>query len=205
MGLDCFMMKTNPIKLILIIVFLHLMISCQPTANKSNTVDAEQEEMPTINEDELILGLSSLMTADTSLAGREQNSLVNYAIDHLYDVQLMPSGLLYEIIQKGEGTPIVWGDFLSAHYKGSFLNGKIFADSHKQGKTLDFYVGNMIDAWNEGLQLINVGGKIRLLVPSNLGYGKDGLKTRKGKILVAGDEPLIFEVAVLEKKERSEN
>ena len=176
------------------------MISCQSATNKSNTVDAAQEEMPKINEDELALNLSSLMTADTSLAGREQNSLINFAIDHQYAVHLTPSGLLYEIIQKGDGEPILWGDFLMAHYKGMFLDGTVFADSYQQNKTLDFYVGNMIDAWNEGLPLINVDGKVRFLVPSRLGYGVDGLKTGKGTVLVAGNQLLVFEVEILGKK-----
>lgn len=198
------MMKTNPIKAILkcilIVVVLQLMISCQSTEKQSNKVDVEQGAISPIDEDELILKLSSLMTAGISLVGREQNSLVNYAINQHFDIKLTQTGLLYEIIQQGDGAPIVWGDFLITHYKGTFLDGTVFADSHQQNKTLDFYVGNMINAWNEGLQLINVGGKIRLLVPSRLGYGVDGLKTTTGTVLVAGNQLLVFEVAVLGKK-----
>ena len=199
MGLDCFMMKIKKlISVCFYVAYLGLLTTCQPSAKEP--VQEQEETKPPIDKDELIVRLSMLMNGGSDEAEQEINTLINYAIDHLYDVQLAPSGLLYEIIEKGDGAPIAWGDFLSAHYKGFFLNGKVFADSRQQGQPLDFYVGNMIDAWNEGLQLINVGGKIRLLVPSNLGYGEDGLKTTKGTVLVPGNELLIFEVAVLEKR-----
>lgn len=199
MGLDFFMMKVRKIiPIYFYITCLFVLTNCQPAANQSDK--KEQKKESKIDKDELTLRLSMLMNGSSEKAEQEINTLINYAIDHLYDVQLTPSGLLYEVIEKGDGEPIAWGDFLIAHYKGSFLDGTVFADSHRQDKTLDFYVGNMIDAWNEGLQLINVGGKIRLLVPSKLGYGEDGLKTKKGDILVPADELLVFEVTVLSEK-----
>lgn len=154
---------------------------------------------PKVNEEDLLLRLSALMTADTSLKGRQLNQLLNYAIDNSLDVQQTPSGLLYYIEKQGEDEPILWGDFLKAHYKGYFLDGKVFADSQKKGKTLDFYVGNMIDAWNEGLQLLKVGGKMLLLVPSDLAYGPEGLKTANERVLVPSNTPLVFEMEILEK------
>ncbi|MEL7414222.1 MAG: FKBP-type peptidyl-prolyl cis-trans isomerase, partial [Pseudomonadota bacterium] len=75
-------------------------------------------------------------------------------------------------------------------------------DSRAQDRTLEFYVGNMIDAWNEGLQLIKVGGRIQLMVPSQLGYGEEGLVSSFGRTIVPPHQILVFEVEVLEKQER---
>ena len=91
------------------------------------------------------------------------------------------------------------GIFLVTHYKGHLLDGSVFADSRQSGRTLDFYVGNMIPAWNEGLQLLQVGGKMRLLVPSALGYGENGLTNSRGKVIVPPHQILAFEIEVLEK------
>ena len=103
-----------------------------------------------------------------------------------------------------EGEAIVWGDYLRAHYRGAFLDGKVFADSRALDRPLEFYVGNMIDGWNEGLQLIAPGGKMILLVPSALGYGADGLVTSRGDTLVPAHAILRFEIEVLERLERAE-
>jgi len=155
------------------LIALLCLSACQ-TNQQEQERQTEVVAKPKVNEEDLLLRLSTLMTADTSLKGRQLNQLLNYAIDNSLDVQQTPSGLLYYIEKQGEGEPILWGDFLKAHYKGYFLDGKVFADSQKKGKTLDFYVGNMIDAWNEGLQLLKVGGKMLLLVPSDLAYGSAG-------------------------------
>ena len=146
--------------------------------------------------------LSAYLSTDTSRAAREQNAIVDYAIENLLNIEATNSGLFYQILSEGDGEPIAWGDFLSAHYKGYLLDGNVFADSRAQDRTLEFYVGNMIDAWNEGLQLIKVGGRIRLLVPSRLGYGEEGLVSSFGRTIVPPHQILVFEVEVLEKQER---
>lgn len=157
--------------------------------------------LPPPNEDDLLLRLSAYLSTDTSRTAREQNEIVDYAIENLLDVQATESGLFYQIQQSGTGEMIEWGDFLVAHYKGYLLDGTVFADSRKRDRPLEFYVGNMIPAWNEGLQLLRVGGQQRLLVPSHLGYGKDGLVTSKGKTLVPPHQILAFELEVLEKRQ----
>lgn len=191
----------------LIVLFLWtsllFVISCGAAADQATESEQNVEEIP-VDEDELIVNLSSLMSADTSRVGRDNNVLLNYAIDQLYEVELTNSGLLYQIIEEGEGASIAWGDFLKAHYKGAYLDGKVFANSQKNKQPLEFYVGNMIDAWNEGLQLIKVGGKIRLLVPSHLGYGEQGLIGSNGVEIVPPHQLLVFEVEVLEKSDNNE-
>lgn len=168
--------------------------------SSSTKEDEPKAALPPINEDEVLLELSAHLSTDTSRAAREQNEIIDYAIENLLPVKPTPSGLFYRVLQPGDGEAIAWGDFLSAHYKGYLLDGTVFADSKKQDRPLEFYVGNMIDAWNEGLQLINVEGKIQLLVPSRLGYGEEGLVSSMGRTIVSPHQILVFEVEVLEKQ-----
>ena len=168
----------------------------------SHNEDEAKSSLPPVNEDEVLMELSAYMSTDTSRAAREQNEIVDYAIENLLPVKATNSGLFYRVLREGDGEAIAWGDFLSAHYKGYLLNGEVFADSEKQNRPLEFYVGNMIDAWNDGMQLINVGGKIQLLVPSRLGYGEEGLVSSMGRTIVPPHQILVFEVEVLEKQER---
>lgn len=179
------------------VLLLGLLVSCGPP-----TPTTEQEPPPPpVNEDDLLLRLSAYLSTDTSRAAREQNEIVDYAIEHLLDVQASNTGLFYGIRQEGDGETIAWGDYLTVHYKGYLLDGTVFADSRAQDRPLAFYVGNMIPAWNEGLPYIKVGGKLLMLVPSHLGYGAEGLKTSNGRVIVPPYQMLAFEVEVLEKGE----
>ncbi len=158
------------------------------------------EEMPTEQEDAIMLRLSAELVADPQSQGqKDRNAIINYAIDKVLDVQSTESQLYYQVLRPGEGAPIEWGDRLRAHYKGYFLDGKVFDSSYRRDEPLEFYLGNTIPGWNEGLEKIKVGGKILLLVPSHLGYGEEGLKSGKGKVLVPPHEALAFEIEVLEK------
>lgn len=157
------------------------------------------------SEDDILLQLSAAMTTDSSRAGRQQNAIIGYALEELIPLDYTHSGLFYQIIAPGEGHPILWGDYLRAHYRGYFLHGEEFANSRKQDRPLEFYVGNMIDGWNEGLQLIAPGGKMRLFVPSRLGYGEGGLVTSRGDTLVPPHQILAFEIEVLERLARAED
>ncbi|MEO0725580.1 MAG: FKBP-type peptidyl-prolyl cis-trans isomerase [Bacteroidota bacterium] len=180
-----------------------LLVACGGQSSPAaDSAPPEQDVPPPIKEDDLLMQLSAYLSTDTSRAAREQNDIIDYAIDNLLPLEATNSGLFYQVLSEGDGEPIAWGDFLSAHYKGYLLDGKVFADSRAQDRTLEFYVGNMIDAWNEGLQLINVGGRIQLLVPSQLGYGEDGLMSSFGRTIVPPHQILVFEVEVLEKQER---
>ena len=183
--------------IILLLLLASLLVSCGPP-----TPAVEQAPPPPpVNEDDLLLRLSAYLSTDTSRLAREQNEMVDYAIEHLLDVEVSETGLLYSVREEGEGGPIAWGDYLTVHYKGYLLDGTVFADSRKQDRPLSFYVGNMIPAWNEGLAYGKVGGKLLMLVPSHLGYGAEGLKTSNGNVIVPPYQILAFEVEVLEKGE----
>ena len=191
------------------LIFLSLLFifSCktEPKAEKSEDLPtSEPPKEEAISEDDLILRLSADLFADpVEQVKIDRNIIVNYAIDNLLNVTGTPSGLYYKIIEKGTGEPIQWGDRITVHYKGYLLDGSEFDSSYKRGEPLTFYIGNMIMGWNEGLQLINTGGSILLLVPSNLAYGEEGFVLSTGDTLIQPNTVLAFEIEVLKHLGRS--
>lgn len=181
-----------------------VVLCCFACASPQQHEANEAVETPTsevsVTEDDLITRLSvDLIAEPKTQLEREKNIIINYAIDNLMDVQATNTGLYYEILEAGEGEHIEWGDYIRAHYKGYFMDGKVFDSTYKRERPMKFYVGNMIDGWNEGLEKIAPKGKIRLLVPSALAYAEKGLATAKGDTLVPAHSTLIFDIEVLEK------
>lgn len=86
------------------------------------------------------------------------------------------SGLRYQILQKGNGKKAEAGNMVSVHYKGQLADGTVFDSSYKRNQPLDFQVGvgQVISGWDEGICLLHVGDKARLVIPSDLGYGSQG-------------------------------
>lgn len=86
------------------------------------------------------------------------------------------SGLRYKILQKGDGKKAEKGHMVSVHYKGQLADGTVFDSSYKRNKPLDFQVGvgQVIPGWDEGICLLQVGDKARLVIPSDLAYGSAG-------------------------------
>ena len=86
------------------------------------------------------------------------------------------SGLRYKVIQKGNGGKPAQGDTVSVHYKGQLPDGTVFDSSYKRNQPIDFQVGvgQVIRGWDEGIMLLEVGDKARLVIPSDLGYGSRG-------------------------------
>lgn len=107
-------------------------------------------------------------------------------------VMVTPSGLQYEIITKGTGPMPTLTDTVTAHYAGSLINGKEFDNSYKRGEPLTIPVGGVIRGWTEALQMMPVGSKWKLFIPSDLGYGDNGA----GQDIPPG-AALIFEVELL--------
>lgn len=108
------------------------------------------------------------------------------------EVMQTPSGLQYEILVKGTGPIPTKSDTVSAHYKGSLLNGKEFDNSYKRGEPLTIPVGAVIPGWTEALTMMPVGSKWKLYIPSNIGYGDVGAGQD-----IPGGATLVFEVELL--------
>jgi FKBP-type peptidyl-prolyl cis-trans isomerase len=107
-------------------------------------------------------------------------------------VQTTASGLQYEVLTAGNGPKPSAGDRVRVHYKGTLIDGKEFDSSYRAGQPVTFAINEVIGGWTEGLQLMNVGGKCRLVIPPGLGYGPQGSPPDIGP-----NATLIFEVELL--------
>ncbi|MCD6018353.1 MAG: ppiB [Bacteroidetes bacterium] len=85
-----------------------------------------------------------------------------------------PSGLRYIIEKEGEGTPPTATSQVTVHYTGYLLNGSKFDSSVDRGQPATFGLNQVIKGWTEGLQLLKPGGKAKLIIPAELGYGANG-------------------------------
>lgn len=89
-------------------------------------------------------------------------------------VVVLPSGLQYLVLQNGEGEKPGADSLVTVHYEGSLVNGKVFDSSYRRGAPATFGVQQVIQGWTEALQMMPVGSKWRLFIPSSLGYGARG-------------------------------
>ncbi len=101
------------------------------------------------------------------------------------------SGLQYKVITEGDGPMPAAEDRVVTHYTGKFIDGKVFDSSVERGEPVTFGVGQVIPGWTEALQLMKVGSKWEVFVPSDLGYGPRG---NRG---IPGNSVLIFEVELI--------
>ena len=85
-----------------------------------------------------------------------------------------PSGLQYKIIEAGSGKTPGPTDTVTVNYRGTLINGNEFDSSYDKGKPVTFPLNGVIKGWTEGLQLVKEGGKIELVIPSQLAYGDRG-------------------------------
>ncbi len=107
------------------------------------------------------------------------------------------SGLRYKVIQKGDGVKPMAGQTVSVHYKGQLPDGTVFDSSYKRNAPIDFPIGQgqVIAGWDEGIMLLGVGDKARLVIPSNLGYGSRGAGG-----VIPPDATLVFDVELVDVK-----
>ena len=108
------------------------------------------------------------------------------------NVVTLPSGLQYEIITEGNGAIPAATDTVQCHYHGTLIDGTVFDSSVQRGEPAVFGVTQVIKGWVEALQLMPVGSKWRLFVPSNLAYGEQGAGND-----IQPNSSLIFEVELL--------
>jgi peptidylprolyl isomerase len=86
------------------------------------------------------------------------------------------SGLQYTEIEAGQGPAPQAGDIVAVHYRGTLEDGTVFDSSYDRGEPIRFALGRgmVIPGWDEGIALMNVGGKAQLVIPPDLGYGEQG-------------------------------
>jgi FKBP-type peptidyl-prolyl cis-trans isomerase len=108
-------------------------------------------------------------------------------------VVVLPDGLQYKILTAGQGKKPAESDTVLCNYKGTFLDGTEFDSSARAGKPVPFEVKNVIPGFKEVLQLMPVGSKWQVVVPSNLAYGERGAGG-----VIGPNATLIFEVEVVD-------
>jgi FKBP-type peptidyl-prolyl cis-trans isomerase len=112
-------------------------------------------------------------------------------IDKKETVKKTASGLRYEELSPGSGPKPAATDEVRVHYRGTFADGTVFDSSIERGQPVNFPVNRVIPGWSEGVQLMNVGGKMKFYVPGNLAYGDEGNDS------IPPGKMLIFEVELI--------
>lgn len=107
-------------------------------------------------------------------------------------VKTTENGLQYKVIKAGNGPMPKLTDTVSVNYRGTLIDGAEFDSSYKRGEPATFPVNGVIKGWTEALQLMKVGSKWQLFVPSSLAYGERGAGGNIGP-----NATLIFEVELL--------
>jgi FKBP-type peptidyl-prolyl cis-trans isomerase FklB len=107
-------------------------------------------------------------------------------------VIVLPSGLQYKVITEGTGKKPTLTSMVTVHYRGTLIDGKEFDSSIKRGQPANFPVNGVIAGWTEALQLMPVGSKWKLFVPSKLAYGEQAAGPDIGP-----NSTLLFEVELI--------
>ncbi len=107
-------------------------------------------------------------------------------------VTTLPSGLQYKVVTAGKGPKPSLQDTVTTHYRGRLLDGTEFDSSYGRNEPVTFPVNGVIPGWSEALQLMPVGSKWELVIPSNLAYGEYGAGNKIGP-----NATLLFEVELL--------
>ena len=107
------------------------------------------------------------------------------------------SGLRYQFIQRGSGKKAEKGKMVSVHYQGALDNGKVFDSSYTRKRPIEFKlgIGQVIEGWDEGIALLQVGDKARFVIPSYLGYGEYGAGG-----VIPPNATLVFDVELMDVK-----
>ena len=107
-------------------------------------------------------------------------------------VVVLPSGLVYEIVQPGTGAFPKATDIVKVHYTGTLIDGSVFDSSVQRGEPAEFGLNQVIAGWTEGLTLMPVGSRYRFWIPGELAYGQAGSPP-----LIGPNATLVFEVELL--------
>ena len=102
------------------------------------------------------------------------------------------SGIVYTETTAGTGASPTASDRVKVHYRGTLINGTEFDSSYARNEPAEFPLGGVIRCWTEGVQRMKVGGKARLVCPSDLAYGD------RGNQAIPGGAALVFEIELLE-------
>lgn len=107
-------------------------------------------------------------------------------------VETTASGLQYKVIREGEGSSPSLGDTVTVNYRGMLPDSTEFDSSYQRGQPARFVVGEVVEGWNEALQLMSPGAQWTLYIPSDLAYGEQAPPQ------IGPNQALVFEVELLD-------
>lgn len=107
--------------------------------------------------------------------------------------QKTASGILITTMLAGTGASAKPADVVKVHYRGTLTDGTEFDSSYKRGQPATFPLNRVIPCWTEGVQTMKVGGKAKLVCPSDLAYGSRGVPGT-----IPADSTLVFEIELLD-------
>lgn len=154
---------------------------------------------PRVNPEEANQILESFMAQAQAKQGEDGSKNLEEGLQFLAEngkkeaVTELASGLQYEVITEGDGEIPSASNQVRCHYHGTLIDGTVFDSSVERGQPADFPVNGVIPGWVEALQLMSVGSKWKLYIPSDLAYGAQGAGGTIGP-----NTTLIFEVELLE-------
>jgi FKBP-type peptidyl-prolyl cis-trans isomerase len=165
--------------------------------------DGFGETEPKISEDDMAAAVQELQQkaeasrqqrqAEAGAKNRADGEAFLNANAEREGVETLPSGLQYEVLSTGDGPKPSSTDVVRVHYHGTTIDGQVFDSSVDRGEPAVFPLNRVIAGWTEGLQLMPVGSKWKLYVPSQLAYGSNPPPGAK----FGPDSVLVFEVELL--------
>jgi FKBP-type peptidyl-prolyl cis-trans isomerase FklB len=177
-------------------------IDVDPALLTQGLNDALSGGKPRMSEEELKQVITALQqdlrqkqTASQQAAGAENKAKGDaYLAENAKKdgVVALPDGLQYKILTAGQGKKPAEADTVLCNYKGTFIDGTEFDSSEKAGKPVPFEVKNVIPGFKEVLQLMPVGSKWQVFIPSTLGYGERGAGS-----VIGPNSALIFEIELV--------
>lgn len=162
-------------------------------ANKSKLSDQEIEQTLQAFETRVKTAAQEKMEKDAK-ENADKGKAFRDAFAKEKDVKTSSTGLLYKVEKAGSGDAPKDSDTVVVNYKGTLIDGKEFDNSYTRGEPLSFRLDGVIPGWTEGLKNIKKGGKIKLVIPPELAYGKTGVPG------IPANSTLVFDVELLDIK-----
>lgn len=128
---------------------------------------------------------------DEAAANRERSEEFLAENAERDEVTVTDSGLQYEVLEEGDGESPSANSRVTVHYTGTLIDGEVFDSSRERGEPVTFGLQQVIPGWTEGLQLMEEGGRYKLYIPSDLGYGPGGTQG------IGPNQALIFDVELI--------